>query len=131
MVDAASTKNKCLAFLRWAFCRKLGVLILVSVLSGAVLLFGESKVQSWTGEISDDMCMGNHASMGGKSAKECSQECVKSMGSKYALVVDKKTHFELSDQKSAEPLAGKKVKVTGVLDGNGKGIKVQKIEAAP
>ena len=100
------------------------------VLGGAAFLLGQGKAQTWTGEISDDMCTGDHASMGGKSAKGCTLDCVKSMGSKYALVVDKKTHFDLSDQKGPEQFAGMKVKVTGVLEAKGKSIKVEKIEAA-
>lgn len=93
-------------------------------------LFAQDKAQTRTGEIGDLMCAGNHAAMGGKNARYCTLECVKSMGSKYALIVDKSNYFELSDQKTPEGFAGKKVKVTGVLDSKTKVIRVQKIEAA-
>ncbi|MBI3940294.1 MAG: hypothetical protein HY315_05625 [Acidobacteria bacterium] len=110
--------------------RNYRILILALILSGSAPLLAEDKAQTWTGEISDDMCLGDHAAMGGKSARDCTIECVKSMGSKYALVVDKNTHFQLSDQKAPESFAGKKAKVTGILDSKTKVIRVQKIEAA-
>ena len=68
--------------------------------------------------------------MGSKPAPECTIECVKSMGSKYVLVTDKGTYFELSDQKTPEAFAGRKVKVTGTLDSKGKVIQVKSIEGA-
>jgi hypothetical protein len=88
------------------------------------------QTQTWVGEIGDLMCAGNHKVMGSKPARECTLECVKSMGSKYILVTDKGAYFELSDQKTPEAFAGRKVKVTGTLDSKGKVIQVKSIEGA-
>ena len=104
--------------------------VLLGLAACAAFVVAQDKVQTWTGEISDAMCAGNHAAMGGANARDCTLECIKSMGSKYALVVDSKTAYELSDQKSPEAFAGKKARVTGVLDAKTKVIRVQKIEAA-
>jgi hypothetical protein len=104
----------------------------VMVLSGALWMAASAcsseQAQSWSGEIGDQMCAGNHASMGGTSARECTEECVKSMGSKYTLWVDKNV-YELSDQTASAAFAGQKVKVTGKLDAATKVIQVQKIES--
>lgn len=88
------------------------------------------QTQTWVGEVGDLMCAGNHKVMGSKPAPECTLECVKSMGSKYVLVTGKGGYFELSDQKTPEAFAGKKVKVTGTLDSKGKVIQVKSIKEA-
>jgi hypothetical protein len=73
--------------------------------------------RKYTGIITDDMCSGDHKMMGGTDAAKCTAECVKSMHSKYALQSGSRTWI-LSDQKTPEQYAGKKVVVTGTVQGN-------------
>jgi hypothetical protein len=55
-------------------------------------------------------------------------ECVKGMNGKYMLYdTAAKKAYKLSDQKTPEKFAAKKVTITGTLDGDT--IKVDKIEA--
>lgn len=74
------------------------------------------------------MCGFKHMMAGASDAK-CTTECVK-MGAKYVLAdrADGKV-YELSDQKTPEKFAGKKVEVKGSL--RGKLIVVSSIKAAP
>lgn len=80
-----------------------------------------------TGTIGDNMCKGDHSAMHGTDAAKCTRDCVKSMGAKYALWVDKDV-YTLSDQTAAAKFAGKKVTVTG--DVSGTDIAVKSIKAA-
>ena len=75
----------------------------------------ETKVKTFTGNISDKMCGAKH--MMGGSARECTLECVDA-GSSFVLVDEKGKVYDLSDQKKPRAFAGEKVKVTGTLDGN-------------
>ena len=69
--------------------------------------------QTWTGTISDAMCKGVH---NGKDAKDCTAECVKN-GSKYVLVVDDKTIYNIDNQKFKDlpKFAGDSTVVTGTM----------------
>jgi len=89
-------------------------LLLASGLSRAAPPGGPLK--TFVGNIGDSMCGSKHT-MPGKSAKECTLECIKE-GSKYILVGSKGKIYQLSDQKKLEPSAGAKVKVTGTLTGD-------------
>lgn len=91
----------------------LGVALFLA--AGVMFLSRGGKAQTWTGEISDAMCAGDHTSMGGNNAADCTRECVQTMRSKYGLVVDDGTYFDLSDQRTPEDFAGERVKVTGLL----------------
>jgi len=97
MLLMAITRSCCIAFAAAALC-----------------LAADS---SFTGVIGDDMCKGDHKSMGGTDAAKCTQECVSGMHAKYALWVGKDAYV-LSDQKKPAQYAGKKVTVTGSLNGN-------------
>ena len=102
-----------------------------AVLMAFVLTAGMSlaapKQQTFVGNISDAMCGLKHG-MEGKSDAECTLGCVK-MGSKFVLAdTAVQKVYQLSDQKKPEAFAGKKVKVTGTL--NGETIEVSSIEAA-
>ncbi|MBI2685780.1 MAG: hypothetical protein HYX27_05655 [Acidobacteria bacterium] len=94
----------------------------------ALSLFGAE--QTWTGEISDDMCGNNHGKMGamGKNAKDCTAGCVKA-GSKYVLVSHGKV-FKIENQglKDLAMHAGMPMKITGELSKDGQSVKVSKIE---
>lgn len=97
--------------------------------AAASLSFGAA----FTGVITDNMCdNGDHKAMGmGPSDAKCVVECVKGMKGKYVLYdASKKVAYVLSDQKTPEKFAAKKVTVTGTLDEATKTIKVDSIAAA-
>jgi hypothetical protein len=91
-------------------------------------LLAAAGTRTFVGVITDTMCGADHKSMGISPDDKCVRECVK-QGAKYALY-DGKEVYQLSDQKTPEKFAAKKVKVTGVLYEKSKIIKVDKIEAA-
>jgi len=85
---------------------------------------------TFTGLITDSECAkGDHTAMNMGPGAKCVTECVKGMGAKYVLF-DGKEAYTLSDQKSAEKFAAKKVTVVGTLDDAGKNLKVDSIVAA-
>jgi hypothetical protein len=94
----------------------------------AVLSFGAS----FSGVITDNMCDdANHKDMKMGPDAKCVVECVKGMNGKYVLYDSAaKTSYVLSDQKTPEKFAAKKVTVTGTLDEKTKTIKVDSIAAA-
>ena len=95
--------------------------------AGLVVAAGETR--TFTGVITDSMCVKDHAHMGVKPDPKCVVECVKS-GSQYKYVLfDGKNSYKLSDQQTPEKFAARKVKVTGVLYEKTGIIKVDKIEA--
>jgi hypothetical protein len=97
------------------------------ILAGA-LFQAAAGTQTFTGVVTDTMCGKDHSAMKVSPDSKCVLECVKA-GSKYALY-DGKAVYVLSDQETPAKFAARKVKVTGVLDGKTKTIKVQSIQAA-
>lgn len=86
--------------------------------------------KTYTGTITDSMCLMNHKMMNITPDSKCARECVnKSKEVKYVLH-DGKNTYKLSDQKTPEQFAAQKVKVTGTLFPKTGVIKVDKIEAA-
>lgn len=87
--------------------------------------------QTFTGVVTDSMCAdGNHANMRmGPTDAECTKACVSIHGASYVLY-DGKAAYTLSDQKTPDKFAGKKVTVTGTLDAKTKTIQVDSIAAA-
>ncbi len=85
----------------------------------------------FTGVITDSMCAtADHSQMKmGPTDAECTIACVEAHGALYVLYDGKKA-YTLSDQKTPEKFAGKKVKVTGTLDGKTATIHVDSILAA-
>ena len=84
----------------------------------------------FTGVVTDDMCdKADHKSMNMGPDPKCVMECIKGMSGKYVLF-DGKNSYILSDQKTPEKFAAKKVTVSGTLDAKTKTIKVDKITAA-
>jgi len=65
----------------------------------------------------------------GPTDAECTNACVSIHGASYVLY-DGKEAYTLSDQKTPEKFAGKKVLVTGTLDAKTKTIHVDSITAA-
>src|SRR6476660_10637846 len=94
--------------------------------AGAALLLAAGEKKTLTGVITDEMCGNDHKMMNVKPDSKCVTECVKA-GSKYGLLSGS-TVYALSDQKTPEKFAGKKVAVTGTVDG--KNIKVTSIAEA-
>src|SRR5262245_30520515 len=102
----------------------LGLFLIITGLSPA-----QSK-RTFTGTITDSMCAaGDHSRMRmGSNDAECTIACVDAHGALFVLYDGKDTYI-LSDQKSPEKLAGKKVTVTGTLDVKSKTIQVDSIAA--
>jgi len=95
--------------------------------AGAALLAAAGEKKTLTGVITDEMCGKDHKSMNMGPDAKCVTECVKGMGSKYVLVSGEDV-YKLSDQKAPEKFAGKKVTVTGTVDG--KNVQVTSIAPA-
>jgi hypothetical protein len=85
----------------------------------------------FTGVISGSMCAtADHSQMKmGPTDGECTVACVQAHGATY-VVYDGKHSYTLSDQETPEKFAGKKVTVTGTLDGKTLTIHVETIVAA-
>ena len=88
------------------------------LLAAASLLAAADAPKKFTGIVGDNMCKGDHANMQqGTTPEKCTRECVEEMGARYALWVGKDVYI-LSDPKSADKFAGRKVIVTGNLTGD-------------
>ena len=83
------------------------------------------------GIITDSECVkGDHKAMNmGSNDEQCVKACVDVHGARYVLW-DGYASYDLSDQKTPEQFAAKKVIVTGTLDAKTKTIKVDSIKAA-
>src|SRR6476659_4410582 len=104
----------------------------VVVLLLTASLIAAQAPQKFSGTITDDMCVtGDHSRMRmGSTDAECTIACISSHGASYVLY-DGKNAYNLSDQKTPEKFAGKKVTVTGTLDAKTSTIRVDSITAAP
>src|SRR5947209_19390625 len=92
------------------------------------------------GEIVDSQCAYNvhsldhtHSSMVkkgvyGRDATTCTLHCVRQMGGNFVLVV-KENVYRLDGTVQIEQFAGKKVKVSGILDPKIQTLHIQKMEA--
>ena len=105
------------------------VLVLVLVL-GAVSPPAQGT-QTFTGVITDSMCAytGHAAMKMGPTDADCTRACIEAHGAQFVLL-DGKTVYMLSDQKTPDTFAGSKVTVTGTLDAKTKTIQVKSISAA-
>jgi hypothetical protein len=101
--------------------------LILALLITATLSAAQGK-RTFTGTITDSMCpTGDHSRMRmGSTDGECAIACVAAHGALYVLY-DGKDVYDLSDQKTPEKFAGKKVTVTGTLDAKTKTIKVDSI----
>ena len=104
--------------------------LIVILLAAAGLSAAQGK-QTFTGTTTDDECAGvGHARMRmGPTDAECTTACVMAHGAAYVLD-DGKNVYTLSDQKTPEEFAARKVKVVGTLDAKTKTIQVESITAA-
>ena len=105
--------------------------LLFGSLMVAALVAAPAK-QKFTGVITDSMCSSaDHKGMRmGPTDGECTVACVLAHGALYVLY-DGREVYTLSDQKTPEKFAGKKVSVMGTLDAKTKTIQVDSIAAAP
>jgi hypothetical protein len=104
--------------------------LVLSLLIIAALAAAPGK-RTFTGVITDSMCdNGDHSHMRmGPTDAECTTACVSIHGAAYVLY-DGEDVYTLSDQRTPEKFAGKKVTVTGTLDAKTKTIQVDSITAA-
>jgi len=103
----------------------LGVAALSASPSTAV---APADTAEFRGVITDDNCdNGDHSHMKmGDTDAECTIACINAHGATYVLF-DGKTAYTLSDQKSPEKFAGRKVRVVGTLDAKERTIQVSSI----
>ena len=92
------------------------VVLAVWLVNLAALAQGQGKTETLAGIISDTMCGAKTSSHGGDD-KQCTIDCVKKMGAKYALVVGTKVYALEGKEADLEKLAGGKAKVTGTVQG--------------
>jgi hypothetical protein len=101
----------------------------------ALVSFTLADDMTWTGQISDSMCAGNHSKMMAShtdakmTAHDCTIACVKA-GGKYVFISQGKT-YNIANQDDAdlEVHAGHTVRLTGTLEGDT--ISVTKIVMPP
>lgn len=103
---------------------------LISSVLAAVALSAAPGTQTFTGTIADDICAkGGHAQMRmGPTDAECTVACIDAHGAAYVLY-DGAEVYALSDQRTPEQFAGRKVRVTGTLDAKTRTIQVESIAA--
>jgi hypothetical protein len=111
---------------------RMKALLIASVLAlASISAPAAQKPQAFVGTITDDMCAKEgHASMRmGPTDAECTTACVAAHGAEYVLA-DGTNVYTLSDQKTPEKFAGKRVRVMGTLDAKTRTIKVQSMDLA-
>lgn len=103
--------------------------MILSLLALGALAAAPGK-QTFSGVITDSMCPdGDHSHMRmGPTDAECTVACVSIHDASYVLF-DGKENYTLSDQKTPEKFAAKKVTVIGTLDAKTKTIQVDSITA--
>ena len=104
------------------------------LIAGLLMVVGLGPAQSkgtFTGVITDGMCAaGDHSRMRmGPTNAECTIACVDAHGAAFVLY-DGKILYGLSDQKTPEKFAGKRVTVTGALNAATRMIQVESITAS-
>lgn len=100
------------------------------VIAVSLLATGTIFAATFTGVITDSGCAkADHKAMNMGNDAECTKACVQAHGAKYVLY-DGKEAYTLSDQKTPEQFAAKKVTVTGTMDAKTSTIKVDSIKAA-
>jgi hypothetical protein len=105
--------------------------LILTLLVIASLVPAASGQQKFSGTITDSMCpAGDHSRMRmGSNDAECTIACNSAHGAMYVLYDGKET-YTLSDQKTPEKFAGKKVMVTGTLDAKTKTIRADSMTVA-
>jgi hypothetical protein len=120
------------------YFRSLSMTLLLAVMALPVLAVSPQQAgqKVFVGEITDGMCgmngshtqMMNGMSSMGHDKDTCTRQCVR-LGVAYVLLDPaSRTVYHFDDPAKAEPFAGRKVRVTGMLEGQN--IKIATIEAA-
>jgi hypothetical protein len=94
-----------------------------------VTVAGESDAASgrtFAGMITDSRCGARHSMNSGKTSAECARSCVRN-GSRYLLVDGEVIHALEGDPAQLDKLAGERVEVVGLLEGDT--IKVKAVAA--
>jgi len=73
--------------------------------------------KTFAGMITDSRCGARHPMDSGKAPAECARLCVRN-GSRYVLVNGEKNHSLQGDTGQIEKLAGERVNVVGMLEGD-------------
>jgi hypothetical protein len=71
----------------------------------------------FAGMVTDSHCGARHSMKSGKSPAECARSCVRN-GAHYVLVDGEKNHMLEGDAVHLEKLAGERVEVVGMLEGD-------------
>lgn len=78
---------------------------------------GKATDRSFAGVITDSRCGARHSRNSGKTSAECARACVRN-GSHYVLVDGEEVHALAGDPNELERLAGERVQVMGMLEGD-------------
>jgi hypothetical protein len=109
---------------------RLAAPVFALIVLAAPLAASNPETQTFTGTISDSMCVRDHAAMNVDPVEDCVRECIRhSKDVKYVLLHGEHA-YTLSDQETPARFAGQKVTVKGVLYTKTNVIKVESIEAA-
>jgi hypothetical protein len=87
-----------------------------------------ASAATFTGVITDSMCVASHKAMNITPDAECIRQCVKADPSVKYVLFDGKRTYKLSDQETPAAFAGQRVSITGTFYSTGV-IKVDKIIA--
>jgi hypothetical protein len=91
---------------------------LTVLMMAAAAMFAGGPSRSFTGVITDSMCVANHKMMHISPDTKCILDCVKASRTVKFVLYDGKTVYQLSDQKTPAQFAGQKVTVIGSANGN-------------
>jgi hypothetical protein len=103
---------------------------LALALAALSVALAADTTKTYTGTITDSMCVMNHKMMNITPDSKCARECVKKSKEVKYVLHDGKNTYKLSDQKTPEQFAAQKVRITGTLFSKTGVMKVDKIEAA-
>lgn len=104
--------------------------LLLAIASIVSVSVAADAPKTYSGTITDSMCVMNHKMMKITPDSKCVRECVKNSKEVKYVLHDGKNTYKLSDQKTPEQFAARKVKVTGMLFPKTGVIKVDRIEPA-
>ncbi len=94
------------------------ITLLIAFILCLINLFAFAAPQTMTGTVTDTMCGKKHM-ISGKTDADCTRECMKSKGDwTYGLIVGDKVYSLAGDAQQLDAAAGKRVKVTGEVNGN-------------
>lgn len=117
-----------------------GLSVSVAVLSGMIIALltattvlalgqkdpGDGKqVQTLSGMLTDSRCQGRHPSSSKMTSAQCTLFCIK-QGASWVLVDGDAVYVLKGDSPSFNGLAGQRVKLTGLVEGNN--VQVQAVE---